>query len=97
MSELSRYAYRRQKKKRQASKIYLVILFISCFSVQAYAMIAMWHFCDLSSLPTLIGATLTEGIGLLGYFCKSFFETKAEEEIKLEREKLGLSVDDTVG
>lgn len=83
--------YKPQKRKVQASKIYLLILFFSCFSVQVYAMYVMWYFQDLSSLSTLIGATLSEGIGLLGYFAKSYHETKAEEELKLEREKLAMN------
>lgn len=38
---------------------------------------------DLSSQVVIIGVA-----AILGYLCKAFFETREEEKIKLEREKL---------
>lgn len=81
-------SYKEPKKKIQTSKIFFVLLFLSCTSTQIFSMVAMWHFADLSSLYALIGATLTEGVGILGYYLKSFNETKEEELIRLERDKL---------
>ena len=77
----------KQKKKIQTSKIFFILLFISCFSTQIYAMVSMWHFATLDHLSTLIGATLAEGVGLLGYYMKSYCESREEEKLKFEREK----------
>lgn len=80
-------SYKRPKQKIQTSKIYFALLFISCTCTQIFSMVAMWHFGNLDSLGVLIGSTLTEGIGMLGYYLKSYHETKEEEKIKFEKEK----------
>lgn len=84
-----RNAKRKYKKKRkiQTSKIFFILLFLSCFSTQVYAMVSMWHFATLDHLSTLIGATLAEGVGLIGYFMKSYCESREEERLKFEKEK----------
>ena len=74
-------------RKIQTSKIYFALLFFSCACTQIFSMIAMWHFGNLDSLSVLIGSTLTEGVGMLGYYLKSYHETKEEEKIKFEKEK----------
>lgn len=80
-------SYKAPRKKIQTSKIYFALLFFSCSCTQIFSMIAMWHFGNLDSLSVLIGSTLTEGIGMLGYYLKSYHETKEEEKIKFEKEK----------
>lgn len=80
-------SYKKSNKKIQTSKIYFALLFISCTCTQIFSMTAMWHFGNLDSLSVLIGSTLTEGIGMLGYYLKSYHETKEEEKIKFEKEK----------
>ena len=77
----------KEKKKIQTSKVFFVLLFLSCSSTQLFSMTAMWHYANLDSLSTLIGATLTEGIGLMAYYCKAYLESKEEEKLKFEREK----------
>lgn len=79
--------YKEPRKKIQTSKLFFILLFLSCFSTQIFAMVSMWHFENLDQLGTLIGATLSEGICLIGYFCKSFFESKEEHKLEFEREK----------
>lgn len=80
-------SYKAPRKKIQTSKIYFALLFFSCSCTQIFSMIAMWHFGNLDSLSVLIGSTLTEGVGMLGYYLKSYHETKEEEKIKFEKEK----------
>ena len=75
------------KKKFQTSKIFFILLFLSCSSTQIYSMFVMYHFGELDHLGTLIGATLAEGIGLLGYFAKSFYESREEGRLGFEKEK----------
>lgn len=79
--------YKPQKKKIQTSKIFFLMIFLSCFSTQVFAMVSMWHFGNLDQLGTLIGATLSEGMCLVAYFCKSFLESKEEHKLEFEREK----------
>lgn len=85
--EKEKNKYKPTKKKIQTSKIFFILLFLSCFATQIFSMVAMWHFADLSSLSVLIGSTLTEGVGLMGYYLKAFMESKEEEKLKFEREK----------
>lgn len=88
----------KNKKKFQTSKIFFLMLFLSCSSTQIFSMVAMWHYANLDSLSTLIGATLAEGIGLLGYYCKAYLESKEEEKLKFEKEKFySQHEDDAVG
>lgn len=82
-----RDSYKKPRKKIQTSKIYIALLFVSCTCTQIFSMMAMWHFGNLDSLGVLIGSTLTEGIGMLGYYLKSYHETKEQEKIKFEKEK----------
>lgn len=85
--EKEKNKYKPTKKKVQTSKIFFILLFLSCSSAQIFAMVAMWHFANLDSLSVLIGSTLTEGIGLMAYYLKAFMESKEEEKLKFEREK----------
>lgn len=78
------------KKKLTFSK-WLVILcllfFVSCI-VCSYILAFTGHEHTMEELASQI---IIVGIGtILGYFCKAFFETREEERIRLEREKLGL-------
>ena len=70
------------------TKLLSYYLFILCNIILVYAMIAMWHFADLTYLGVIItdivGQILVFGI----YSIKSYKETKSEESIRLERDKL---------
>lgn len=79
--------YKNQRKKIQTSKIFFVLLFLSCTASQIFAMAIMWHFGDLSSLNTLLSCTLAEGVGIIGYYAKSFFESREEHRLEFEKEK----------
>ena len=75
------------KKKIQTSKIFFILLFFSCSSTQIYSMFVMYHFGELDHLGTLIGSTLAEGIGLLGYFAKAYCESREQGRLDFEKEK----------
>lgn len=70
------------------TKLLCYYLFITCNIILVYAMIAMWHFADLTYLGVIItdivGQVLIYGI----YSIRAFKDTQSEENIKLEREKL---------
>ena len=70
------------------TKILSYYLFILCNIILVYAMVAMWHFADL----TYLGVIITDIVGQIFIFgiysIKSYKETKSEETIRLERDKL---------
>lgn len=66
----------------------MAYIFINCTVVEIYSMVAMWHLGDLSSLYTLITAVVGETVSFAVYAAKSYNETKQEEIIKLERDKM---------
>lgn len=74
--------------KTTTTKRLMAFIFVNCSIVEAYSMIAMWHFEDLSALYALISAVITESISFAVYAAKSYNETKQEELVKLERDKL---------
>lgn len=70
------------------TKIIMLFIFLNCTAVETFSMAAMWKFADLSSLYALITAVVTETMAFAVYAVKSYHETKQEELMKLEREKM---------
>ncbi len=66
----------------------MYFMVVNCSVIELYSMIVMLVLGDLSALYALIGAVVGEVVSLSAYFAKSYNETKQEEIIKLEREKL---------
>ncbi len=70
----------------------MLTMLLMCLVVCGFSMFAMYVLNDLSSLSTLIqcviGTFIAEVMALIAYMVKAYFETKQEELIKLEREKL---------
>lgn len=78
----------RRFKLPTTTKILMAYIFINCTVVEIYSMAAMWHVGDLSALYTLITAVVGETVSFAVYAAKSYNETKQEEIIKLERDKM---------
>lgn len=70
------------------TKLMMLFIFANCSLVEGFSMLAMWRFADLSSLYALITAVVTETMAFAVYAAKAYHETKQEELMKLEREKL---------
>ena len=70
------------------TKLLCYYIFIIFNVVLIYSLVAMWHFADLSYLGVIIsdiiGQILVYGI----YSIRAYKDTKSEELIKLEKEKL---------
>ncbi len=75
-------------KKPTTTKIVMAYIFINCTAVEIYSMVVMWKLQNLDALYSLITAVVTESISFAVYCCKSYNETKQEEIIKLERDKM---------
>lgn len=78
----------RKKLGLTTTKLLSYYLFIIFNAVLIYAMIAMWHFADLTYLGVIIsdiiGQILVYGI----YAIRAFKDTQSEEAMRLERDKL---------
>lgn len=70
------------------TKIIVAYIFINCTAVEIYSMVVMYQFQNLDALYSLITAVITESISFAVYCCKAYNETKQEEIIKLERDRM---------
>jgi len=88
-------------KKKETSKMIAVYLFLLLNVIVAYALIAMWHFSDLSYLGVLISDIAAQVLVYAIYCLKAFHGKKEQEQVALERDKMGMhmgevSDDDTI-
>lgn len=70
------------------TKLLCYYIFIIFNVVLLYALIAMWHFGDLSYLGVVISDILGQVLVYGIYSIRAYNDTKSEETMKLEREKL---------
>lgn len=89
----------RKFQKPTTTKLVMAFIFINCTVVEVYSMWVMWYLLDLSSLYALITAVISESISFAIYAAKAYNETKQEELISLERDRMDLefSEDDPEG
>ena len=73
------------------TKVIMAFLLINCTAVEVYSMVVMWKLANLDALYSLITAVVTESISFAVYAAKSYNETKQEEIIKLERDKMSIT------
>ncbi len=83
----------RRWKPPTTTKILMAFLFANCTVVEIYSMAAMYQLQDLSSLYALITAVVSESISFAIYAAKAYNETKHEELIKLERDRMSTDTD----
>ena len=80
----------RKKLGLTTTKLLSFYLFAIFNIVLLYALIAMWHFEDLSYLGVIISDIVGQ-ILVFGIYCiRAYLDTKSEENIKLEQQKIGL-------
>ena len=72
------------------TKIIMAFLLVNCSIIEVYSMIVMWKLENLDALYSFITAVVTESISFAVYAAKSYNETKQEEIIKLERDKMSM-------
>lgn len=78
----------------ETSKLLAIYLFVLLNVIVIYAMVVMAITNDLSALPVLISDIAAQVIVYAIYCAKAFKGKQAEEDIKLERDKLGLFADE---
>ena len=80
-------------KAPTTTKIIVAFIFANCTAVEIYSMVAMWSLQNLDALYALISAVIGESISFAVYAAKAYNETKQEELIRLERDKMELPED----
>lgn len=87
----------RRWKPPTTTKVLMAFIFGNCTAVEIYSMAVMYLLQDLSSLYALITAVVTESISFAVYAAKAYNETRQEELIKLERDRMEMNIteDDT--
>lgn len=82
--------------RMETSKLIAVYLFVILNSIIVYAMIAMWHFSDLSYLGILISDIAAQVLIYAIYCIKAYHAKKQSEQVKLDREKLHGGLNDVL-
>ena len=80
----------RKKLGLTTTKLLCYYIFIMFNTVLVYALVAMWHFADLSYLSVIISDIMGQVVLFVIYSIRAYKDTKSEEHIKLERDKLNL-------
>lgn len=86
-------AIKRESRKKlglTTTKLLCYYIFIMFNVVLVYALVAMWHFADLSYLSVIISDIMGQVVLFVIYSIRAYKDTKSEENIKLERDKLTL-------
>jgi len=78
----------------ETSKLLAVYLFVLLNAIVVYSMVVMAITQDLSSLPVLISDLAAQVLVYAIYCAKAFKGKQAEENLKFERDKLGMSDED---
>ena len=76
--------------KLATHKVIMYFIFINCSVIEIYSMRVMIMFADLSALPTLMVAVITESISYAIYCAKSYSGTKQEKIQELDEKKFEL-------
>lgn len=76
-----------KKPKMETSKKIMIYMFVLFNVVLFYALIAMWHFQDLSYLGVVISDIAGQAVNYGIYCLKAFNSKKSSEEMKFKKEK----------
>lgn len=78
------------RKKLETSKLLAFYLFVLLNAIIIYAMVAMWHFGDLSYLGVLISDMAAQVLVYIIYCVKAYKGKKQEGLMDLEMNKLNI-------
>ena len=77
-------------KKKETSKMIAIYLFLLLNVIVVYALVAMWHFSDLSYLGVLISDIAAQVLVYAIYCLKAFHGKKEQEKNSLERDRMSM-------
>lgn len=66
-----KHANDKARKSLSFSKVAIIFIFLNCFVIELYSMVAMFWLNDLSALGSLVMAVVGQCVSVLGYFIKS--------------------------
>ena len=95
-----RHSNDKTKQKLSFSKVAFIFMIVNCVAIEIYALVVMFFFEDLSSLPTLIAAVIGECVSMIAYFVKADHENTSGGivyESAMAKLKHELENDDSVG
>lgn len=84
------------KKHFETSKLIAIYLFVLLNGIVIFAMVAMWHFADLSYLGVLITDIAAQVLIYAIYCLKAYHAKKQSEKLKFDREKYEGSLGDVL-
>lgn len=87
-NEKAKYKSKPWWKRVETSKVLAIYLLILMNLIIIYALVAMWHFGDLSYLGVLITDVVAQIITYAIYCVKAFKGKQAEEEMNFRRDQL---------
>lgn len=82
---------KKEKTNIQTSKLLMLYIFSNGTIIEIYSMVIMFVMKDISALATLMTTVISETISFAIYSWKAYHETKEEEAILLERDRLRLA------
>lgn len=94
--EKARYSQKPWWKRFETSKALAIYLLVLMNLIIIYALVAMWHFGDLSYLGVLITDVVAQIVTYAIYCVKAFKGKQAEEEMNFKREQLEQSVEEEI-
>lgn len=77
----------------ETSKLITIYLLILLNVIVVYSMVIMWVTADLSALPVMISDLAAQVLVYAVYCAKAFKGKQSEENLRFERDKLGLNED----
>lgn len=84
------------KKHFETSKLIAIYLFVLLNGIVIFAMVAMWHFADLSYLGVLITDIAAQVLIYAIYCLKAYHAKKQSEKLKFDREKYKGSLEEVL-
>lgn len=83
-------------RKRETSKAIALYLFFLLNAIVIYALVAMWHFSDLSYLGILITDIAAQILVYAIYCLKAYHGKKEQEKNALERDRMDMQMGSVV-
>ena len=87
-NEKTKYKSKPWWKRIETSKALAIYLLVLMNLIVIYALVAMWHFGDLSYLGVLITDVVAQIVTYAIYCVKAFKGKQAEEEMNFRRDQL---------
>lgn len=86
LAELDAERRKYRKPRMETSKVIAIYLFVLLNAIVVFAMVAMWHFADLSYLGILVSDIAAQVVVYATYCLKAYHAKKQSEQVLLDRD-----------